>query len=81
MTVVNSKTICVVIQKPLVVASCPIRTCSWRDIRGFCKYSRDAEKLDPQSLALHLGRPVPSADEVVSIKADLLQAVKKTLQA
>lgn len=81
MTVVNSKTICVVIQKPLVVASCPIRTCAWRAANGFCKYSRDAERLDPQSLALLLGRTVPTADEVTSMKADLLMAVKKTLQA
>lgn len=81
MTVVNSKTICVVVQKPLVVASCPIRTCAWRGTNGFCKYSRDAERLDPQSLALHLGRRVPTADEIASTKADLLQAVKKTLQA
>lgn len=80
--VVNrSCTFCVVIQKPLAISFCPIRTCTWKGVDGFCKYSREAEALDIPGLASLLGRPVPDAEHIARTKADLLKAVRSTLTA
>jgi hypothetical protein len=81
-TVVNRlRTFCVVIQKPLAIPFCPIRTCTWKAKNGMCKYSREAEALDAQGLATLLGRPVPTTEDIAKTKADLLKAVRSTLLA
>lgn len=75
------RTFCIVINKPLAISFCPIRTCTWKASNGACKYSREAETLDPQGLASLLGHPVPSAEDIATTKADLLKAVRSTLMA
>lgn len=75
------RTFCVVIQKPLAIPFCPIRTCTWKAVNGSCKYSREAEALDAPSLALLLGRSVPTTEDIAKTKADLLKAVRSTLMA
>lgn len=70
---------CVIVGKPLVIPTCPIRTCCWKSTQGFCKYSRDAESLDITGLSILLGKPLPTTEQQVRIKADLLKAVKTTI--
>lgn len=78
--VVNKRgTWCTVIDAPIAVASCPIKSCTYRNLKsGLCTYRKTSDQ-DVAALAMATGRPVPDAEQIQELKNDLATGIKSEL--
>ena len=75
-------TYCVVIEKRIVVSSCPLPmgTCFWKHRHtGLCTYSLDRTDMSVGELSALVGLDKPDEHQYQDIKASLYEAVAKEL--
>jgi predicted metallo-beta-lactamase superfamily hydrolase len=85
MTLVNKQVgaYCVVIEKQLAVVNCPLPkgTCVWKHrVTGQCRYDPSLSDIKVIDLAKLVGHSVPSEDQFLQTKAQLLEAVRAELK-
>lgn len=72
---------CVVIQKQLITAQCPLPkgSCFWKHrISGQCKYEKNLN-LGVHDLANHVGASAPSEEKAIKLKDKLLRKIRKAI--